>query len=84
MTCERCGYDKLHIFSVDRVETPNINRIARFCGPKNNGKVLKPFDGARKIKNSWKKDEMAMWDIPFNTYSSVSHSHFSDGHHEKW
>lgn len=53
---------------MDRVETPNINRIARFCGPKRNGKFLKPFDGARKIKNSWKKDEMAMWDSPFNTY----------------
>ena len=44
---------------------------------------MKPFDGARKIKNSWKKDEMAMWDTPFNTYSLVS-PHFLSNSYENF
>ena len=46
------------------------NRIARFCGPKQNGKngQTKPWDGAKKVKEAG--GILPMWDIPFETNSN--------------
>ena len=61
----KCGYDKLHIFKGNVTDFEQTNRIARFCGPKTGDK---PWDGSRKIKEI--NGELAMWDSPYNTFSS--------------
>ena len=53
-----CGYDKVHIFTGRADDFDNAQRIARFCGPKNEGGA--PFDAAGNIRPV--NGKMAMWD----------------------
>ena len=66
----KCGYDKLHLFKGNLAEFEPKNRIARFCGPRQNGKNGKsrPWDGARKVKKNG--GVLPMWDSEFDTDSN--------------
>ena len=65
----KCGYDKLHIFRGNLETFDQTNRIARFCGPKQNGNNghSKPYDGANKVYET--AGVLPMWDEAFNTGS---------------
>ena len=66
----KCGYDKLHLFKGNVAEFEPTNRIARFCGPRQNGKNGKtmPWDGSRKVKK--RGGVLPMWDSEFDTDSN--------------
>ena len=66
----KCGFDKLHIFRGNLKSFDQTNRIARFCGPKQNGHNghTKPYDGANKIYET--AGVLPMWDVPFETESN--------------
>ena len=66
----KCGYDKLHIFKGNLATFEQTNRIARFCGPKQNGSngATKPWDGAEKVFET--SGELPMWDKSYNTYTN--------------
>lgn len=63
----KCGYDKLHIFSGLADEFDSARRIARFCGPKNDGG--KPWDGSRLLQNDDVDNVLPMWDEWYDTVS---------------
>ena len=66
----KCGYDKLHIFRGNLKTFDQTNRIARFCGPKQNGNNghSKPYDGANKVYET--AGVLPMWDEAFDTGSN--------------
>ena len=66
----KCGYDKLHLFKGNFLDFKPTNRIARFCGPRQNGKNGKtqPWDGSRKVKK--RGGVLPMWDSEFDTESN--------------
>ena len=60
-----CGFDKVHLLKGHY--GPNqegIEKIARFCGPRENGQ---PWDGARKV---YAPVGMPFWDTPYNSESN--------------
>jgi len=60
-----CGFDKIHLLKGHY--GPNqegIEKIARFCGPRENGQ---PWDGARKV---YAPVGMPFWDVPYNSESN--------------
>ena len=62
----RCGYDKLHIFTGNADNFKEENRVARFCGPKPGYQT--PFDGSQKIKAM--DGVLPFWDDVYNTMSN--------------
>ena len=60
----KCGYDRIHIFSGD-ILTGEMQRHARFCGPKNG---VKPYDGSGKVKETG--GQMPFWDVPYDLGSN--------------
>ena len=66
----KCGYDKLHIFKGSLATFDQTNRIARFCGPKQNGLngASKPFDGSKKVYETL--NSLPMWDEAYDTHTN--------------
>ena len=58
-----CGFDKVHFFSGHYAPGQDVQRIARFCGPREGGQ---PWDGARKI---YSDTSMPFWDMAYNSQS---------------
>jgi len=56
-----CGFDKVHLFSGHYAPGQDVQRIARFCGPRESGQ---PWDGARKI---YSETSMPFWDTAYNS-----------------
>ena len=59
-----CGFDKVHLFAGHYAPGQDVQRIARFCGPRSGGQ---PWDGARKV---YSEDEMPFWDKAYNSNSN--------------